>query len=91
MGSSSCPLTVSCVKPKGALFAFPKIDLSVYPLRDDEQFVLDLLLQEKIYIVPGTSLNWPAPDHVRIVTLPRAHELEATIQRIGHFLATYRQ
>jgi alanine-synthesizing transaminase len=82
---------VSCVKPKGALYAFPKIDLRVYPIRDDEQFVLDLLLQEKIHIVHGTCLNWPAPDHVRIVTLPRAHELEATIERIGHFLTTYRQ
>jgi alanine-synthesizing transaminase len=82
---------VSCVKPKGALYAFPKIDLSVCPIRDDEQFVLDLLLQEKIHIVQGTGFNWPAPDHVRIVTLPHAHELEATIERIGHFLTTYRQ
>ncbi|TGD87156.1 pyridoxal phosphate-dependent aminotransferase [Mycolicibacterium sp. CH28] len=82
---------VSCVKPQGALYAFPKIDLDVYPIRDDEQFVLDLLLQEKIHIVPGTSLNHPAPDHVRIVTLPRADELAATIERIGQFLSTYRQ
>ncbi len=82
---------VSCVKPKGALYAFPKIDLSVYPIRDDEQFVLDLLLQEKIHIIPGTGLNWPEPDHIRIVTLPQADELESTIERIGQFLATYRQ
>lgn len=82
---------VSCVKPMGALYAFPKIDPSVYPIRDDEQFVLDLLLQEKIRIVQGTALNWPAPDHVRIVTLPPADELEAVIERIGHFLTTYRQ
>ncbi|GAY15243.1 pyridoxal phosphate-dependent aminotransferase [Mycobacterium sp. shizuoka-1] len=82
---------VSCVKPKGALYAFPKIDLGVYPIRDDEQFVLDLLLQEKIHIVPGTGLGWPAPDHVRIVTLPEADVLEQTIERIGQFLATYRQ
>jgi alanine-synthesizing transaminase len=82
---------VSCVKPKGALYAFPKIDLSMYPIRDDEQFVLDLLLQEKIHIVPGTGLSWPEPDHVRIVMLPPADELETTIDRIGQFLATYRQ
>jgi alanine-synthesizing transaminase len=81
---------VSCVKPRGALYAFPKIDLSVYPIRDDEQFVLDLLLQEKIHIVPGTGLSWPEPDHVRIVMLPRADELDAAIGRIGQFLATYR-
>ncbi|WP_319431449.1 pyridoxal phosphate-dependent aminotransferase [Mycobacterium sp. RTGN5] len=82
---------VSCVKPKGALYAFPKIDLSVYPIRDDEQFVLDLLIQEKIHIIPGTGLSWPEPDHIRIVTLPQADELESTIERIGQFLATYRQ
>jgi alanine-synthesizing transaminase len=82
---------VSCVKPKGALYAFPKIDLSLYPIRDDEQFVLDLLLQEKIHLVPGTGLSWPEPDHVRLVTLPPADELESTIETIGQFLATYRQ
>jgi len=82
---------VSCVKPRGALYAFPKIDLRRYQIRDDEQFVLDLLLQEKIYVVPGTGLNWPDPDHIRIVTLPAADELELTIERIGRFLATYRQ
>jgi alanine-synthesizing transaminase len=82
---------VSCVKPRGALYAFPKIDLSMYPIRDDEQFVLDLLLQEKIHIIPGTGLSWPEPDHIRIVTLPEADELESTIERIGQFLATYRQ
>ncbi|WP_396926730.1 pyridoxal phosphate-dependent aminotransferase [Mycolicibacterium sp.] len=82
---------VSCVKPRGALYAFPKIDLNVYPIRDDEQFVLDLLLQEKIHLVPGTGLSWPEPDHVRIVTLPSADELETTIDSIGGFLATYRQ
>ncbi|MBF6210538.1 pyridoxal phosphate-dependent aminotransferase [Nocardia puris] len=82
---------VSCVKPEGALYAFPKIDLDMYPIHDDEQFVLDLLLQEKLHIVQGTGFNWPRPDHFRIVTLPHADELEAIIERIGRFLATYKQ
>ncbi|MFI9510789.1 pyridoxal phosphate-dependent aminotransferase [Nocardia sp. NPDC052566] len=82
---------VSCVKPQGALYAFPKIDLDMYRIHDDEQFVLDLLLQEKLHIVQGTGFNWPRPDHFRIVTLPHADELEAIIERIGRFLATYRQ
>lgn len=82
---------VSCVKPKGALYAFPRIDPKVYDIRDDEKFVLDLLLQEKLHIVQGTGFNWPHPDHFRIVTLPYADELEAIIGRIGQFLATYRQ
>ncbi len=82
---------VSCVKPKGALYAFPRIDPAVYPIHDDERFVLDLLLQEKVHIVQGTGFNWPRPDHFRILTLPHADDLEAVIERIGRFLATYRQ
>jgi alanine-synthesizing transaminase len=82
---------VSCVRPKGALYAFPRIDPAVYPIHDDERFVLDLLLQEKVHIVQGTGFNWPRPDHFRILTLPHADDLEAVIERIGRFLATYRQ
>ncbi|MEZ5150682.1 pyridoxal phosphate-dependent aminotransferase [Rhodococcus zopfii] len=82
---------VSCVKPKGALYAFPRIDLEMYPIHSDEMLVLDLLLQEKLHIVQGTGFNWPRPDHFRIVTLPHADDLEAIIGRIGRFLANYRQ
>ncbi|WP_338676040.1 pyridoxal phosphate-dependent aminotransferase [Streptomyces sp. SCSIO 30461] len=82
---------VSCVKPKGALYAFPRLDPSVYPVHDDEKFVLDLLLREKIQVVQGTGFNWPRPDHFRILTLPRADDLDAAISRIGRFLSGYRQ
>jgi alanine-synthesizing transaminase len=82
---------VSCVKPKGALYAFPRLDPAVHKIHDDEQFVLDLLLREKIQVVQGTGFNWPAPDHFRIVTLPWADDLDAAIARIGRFLAGYRQ
>ncbi|QKW19044.1 pyridoxal phosphate-dependent aminotransferase [Kitasatospora sp. NA04385] len=82
---------VSCVKPRGALYAFAKLDPAVHRIVDDERFVLDLLLREKIHIVQGTGFNWPRPDHFRFVTLPRADELETAINRIGRFLATYRQ
>ena len=63
----------------------------MYPIESDEQFVLDLLLQEKIHIVQGTGFNWPKPDHFRIVTLPHADDLEVIIERIGRFLGTYKQ
>ncbi|MFD7905216.1 pyridoxal phosphate-dependent aminotransferase [Kitasatospora sp. NPDC057904] len=82
---------VSCVKPKGALYAFARLDPAVHKIVDDEQFVLDLLLREKIHVVQGTGFNWPRPDHFRFVTLPRADDLETAINRIGRFLATYRQ
>ncbi len=82
---------VSCVKPMGALYAFPRIDPKVCPIHNDEKFVLDLLLQEKILVVQGTAFNWPWPDHFRIVTLPRVEDLETAIGRIGNFLQGYRQ
>jgi alanine-synthesizing transaminase len=82
---------VSCVKPQGALYAFPRLDPAVHKIHDDEKFVLDLLLREKIQVVQGTGFNWPRPDHFRIVTLPRADDLDAAITRIGRFLTGYRQ
>jgi alanine-synthesizing transaminase len=82
---------VSCVKPKGALYAFPRLDPDVYPIQDDERFVLDLLRSQRILVVQGTGFNWPTPDHFRVVTLPRVADLEEAIGRIGTFLATYRQ
>src|ERR1700712_41276 len=82
---------VSCVKPKGALYAFPRLDPEVHKIVSDEKFVLDLLLQEKIQVVQGTGFNWPHPDHFRILTLPHADSLDAAIGRIGRFLSAYRQ
>ncbi|HCB41561.1 MAG TPA: aminotransferase [Pseudomonas sp.] len=82
---------VSCTKPKGALYLFPRLDPKVYPIHNDEKMVLDLLLQEKILIVQGTAFNWPWPDHFRIVSLPRKDDLEMAIGRIANFLETYRQ
>lgn len=82
---------VSCVKPKGALYAFPRLDPKVYRIHDDEQFVLDLLRSEKLLVVQGTGFNWPRPDHFRVVTLPRVSDIEDAMGRIRRFLAAYRQ
>ena len=82
---------VSCVKPKGALYAFPRLDPDVYEIYDDEKLVQDLLLQEKILVVQGTGFNWPHHDHLRIVTLPWARDLAVAIERFGNFLASYSQ
>ncbi|MCX2163869.1 pyridoxal phosphate-dependent aminotransferase [Corynebacterium auriscanis] len=82
---------VSCVKPMGALYAFPRLDPNVHEIHDDEQFMFDLLRQEKIHLVQGTGFNWPTPDHFRIVTLPWARDLADAIERLGNFLASYRQ
>jgi alanine-synthesizing transaminase len=80
---------VTCVRPKGALYVFPRIDPEVYPIVDDQQFVLQLLREQHVLVVQGTGFNWPNPDHLRIVTLPRADDLTEAIERIGSFLAAY--
>lgn len=82
---------ISCVKPKGALYAFPKIDLEMHPIHDDAKFMYDLLRSEKILMVHGTGFNWDQPDHFRVVTLPYASELTEAIGRLGRFLKHYKQ
>lgn len=82
---------MSCVKPKAALYLFPKIDIGKYNIKDDEKFVLDLLVQEKVLLVQGTGFNWPEPDHFRLVFLPRKEELVVAFEKLAHFLSNYRQ
>ncbi|MCG8673054.1 MAG: pyridoxal phosphate-dependent aminotransferase, partial [Pseudomonadales bacterium] len=82
---------VSCVKPKGAMYVFPKLDRSMYPVEDDQDLILELLMQEKVLLVQGTAFNWPNPDHMRIVFLPREEDLKESILRVGHFLERYRK
>ncbi|TVU67851.1 MULTISPECIES: pyridoxal phosphate-dependent aminotransferase [Cobetia] len=82
---------VSCVKPKGALYMFPRLDPEMYPIEDDQQLVLELLLEEKMLLVQGSAFNWPTPDHLRIVTLPYADQLEEAIDRLARFLARRRK
>ena len=81
---------VSCTKPMGALYMFPRLDPKVYPIEDDEQLVLEFLREEKILVVQGTAFNWPRPDHLRIVTLPRTDDLRTAIGRFADFLARRR-
>lgn len=82
---------VSCVKPQGALYLFVKLDPEVYPIEDDEQFVLELLREEKILVVQGTAFNWIKPDHFRFVFLQNQEALEDAIGRIARFLARRRK
>jgi alanine-synthesizing transaminase len=82
---------VSTQQAKGALYLFPKLDPEVYPIKDDEQFALDLLKQQKILISHGRAFNWTQPDHFRLVTLPNVDVLTEAVGRIEEFLAGYRQ
>ena len=82
---------VSVVKPKAALYMFPKLDPKVYPIADDQQFAYELLSEQKVLIVQGTGFNWKTPDHFRIVFLPNSDDLTEAIGRIARFLEHYRK
>ena len=81
---------VTCVKPKSALYLFPKLDPEVYPIEDDQQFVADLLKEEKVLLVQGSGFNWSKPDHFRVVFLPHEDVLKEAIGRLARFLERYR-
>lgn len=82
---------VSVVKPKAALYMFPRLDSRMYPISDDQQFAYELLAEEKVLIVQGTGFNWPTPDHFRLVFLPNTDDLTEAIGRIARFLDGYRK
>ena len=82
---------VTCVKPKAALYMFPRLDPAMYPIADDQQFAYELLADEKLLIVQGTGFNWPTPDHFRLVFLPNSDDLHEALTRIERFLGNYRR
>lgn len=82
---------VSCVKPKAGLYLFPRLDPQIYPIADDQKFILELLEAEKVLVVQGSGFNWPHTDHLRIVFLPNADDLTDAMGRIARFLESYRK
>ncbi|MBK9160008.1 MAG: pyridoxal phosphate-dependent aminotransferase [Nitrosomonadales bacterium] len=82
---------VTCIKPKAALYLFPRFDPKVYPIEDDQQFILELLEEEKVLVVQGSGFNWVHPDHIRIVFLPIEDDLTDAFGRLARFLENYRK
>ncbi|MBS0319401.1 MAG: pyridoxal phosphate-dependent aminotransferase [Proteobacteria bacterium] len=82
---------VSCVKPKAALYLFPRLDPNVYAIADDQAFILELLEAERVLVVQGTGFNWPTPDHLRLVFLPTSDDIVDAMGRIARFLDGYRR
>ncbi|MEZ8133708.1 MAG: alanine-synthesizing transaminase, partial [Polaribacter sp.] len=82
---------VSCVKPKSAMYLFFKLDPAVYPIENDEMFVLELLKQQHLLIVQGSAFNYQDTQHFRIVFLPDKNQLTEAIARLASFLLAYRQ
>ncbi|MBC3868652.1 pyridoxal phosphate-dependent aminotransferase [Undibacterium oligocarboniphilum] len=82
---------VTCVKPKAALYMFPKLDPKIYPIADDQQFIHELLTEQRVLLVQGTGFNWIRPDHFRVVFLPNTDDLTEAFGRISRFLEAYRK
>ncbi|WP_332673126.1 pyridoxal phosphate-dependent aminotransferase [Aromatoleum sp.] len=82
---------VTCVKPKATLYMFPRLDPKLYPIKDDQAFIAELLEEERVLLVQGTGFNWPQPDHFRLVFLPHEDDLRDAIGRIARFLENYRK
>lgn len=81
---------VSCVRPKGALYLFARLDPEIYNIADDEKFIFQLLQQEKVLLVQGTAFNWPDTNHFRVVFLSRRDDMEEVIEKMHRFLKHYR-
>jgi alanine-synthesizing transaminase len=82
---------VSCRKPQAAMYLFPRLDPKIYPIINDQHFILELLLEEKVRVVQGTGFNWPHPDHFRVVFLPNIDDLQEAMGRIARFLEGFRK
>jgi alanine-synthesizing transaminase len=82
---------VSVVKPKAAFYCFPRFDREKFNLNDDVKFALDFLREKKVLLVPGSGFNYPTPDHMRIVFLPRPEVLREASDKLADFLSHYRQ
>lgn len=82
---------ISCSKPKGALYAFAKVDTERFNIKNDEKMILDLLKAEKILLVHGRAFNWPNPDHFRLVFLPNKDDLTTAMSKMQRFFNHYKQ
>jgi alanine-synthesizing transaminase len=82
---------VTCVKPKAALYMFPRLDPKIYPIADDQQFAYELLAETKVLIVQGSGFNWIAPDHFRVVFLPNSDDMVEAFGRMAKFMESYRK
>ena len=82
---------ISCVKPKSAMYLYPKLDPEIYPIDDDQNLVLDLLKEERVLLVQGSAFNSVDKQHFRIVFLPDKAQLTEAIERLATFLERRRK
>ena len=82
---------VTCVKPAAAMYLFFRLDPKVYPIKDDQDFILDVLKKKKVLMVQGSGFNWDDNNHIRMVFLPNVDELKTAIDRFSEYLTDYRK
>jgi len=74
---------LSCVSPRGAFYAFPRIDIP----EGDEVFVRELILQKHVMVVHGSGFGQkPGTKHFRIVFLPDEPTLSRAYAAIAELL-----
>lgn len=78
--------SISCSVPKGAFYAFPKINLSSR-WKNDKHFVLDLLNETGVLTVHGSGFGSNfGTDHFRIVYLPQEQILDEAMNKLENFI-----
>lgn len=78
---------ISLVKPEGAFYAFPSIDV-----KDDNHFVSELIKETGVVVVPGSGFGQkPGSSHFRIVLLPDEQTLDTAFKLIGEFYKNYKE
>jgi alanine-synthesizing transaminase len=76
---------VSCVSPRGAFYAYPRIDIP----EGDDVFVKELILQKHVMVVHGSGFGQkPGTKHFRIVFLPDEKTLSRAYAAIGDFIGS---
>ena len=76
---------ISCAKPKGAFYIFPKIELGKR-WASDRHFVTDFLHRYHVLTVPGSGFGKYGEGHIRIVTLPQESYLNQIFDRLERFM-----
>ena len=79
---------ISCVKPEGAFYAFPKLEMK----QPDAHFVSELIRETGVVIVRGSGFGQvPGTKHFRVVFLPNEQILEKAYRAIGEFFVKYQE
>jgi len=78
---------ISCVKPGGAFYVFPKVEIDGKTWKDDKDFVIDLLRQTGILFVYGSGFDEKyGAKHFRSVTLPQVDMINDAMDKLGEYM-----